>query len=109
MTPIKNILGTGKMSKFRSLLFGVNSPEIIRGSILNENVTIGLKYKMRSKPPIIGENALIRSNSIIYDDVEIGNDFKTGHGVIVRENTNIGNNVLIGTNTVIEGTLFNWK
>ncbi len=91
------------MAKFRSLFFGVDSPNVIRGSIPNENVTIGLKYKMRSKTPIIGKNALIRSNSIIYNDVEIGNDFKTGHGVTIREKTNIGDNVLIGTNTVIEG------
>jgi len=35
--------------------------------------------------------------------VEIGNNFKTGHGVTIREKTIIGNDVLIGTNTIIEG------
>ncbi len=59
----------------------------------NENMTIGVKYKMRSKPPILGKNPLIRSNSIIYNDVEIGNNFKTGHGVTIREKTTIGDNV----------------
>ena len=103
MPPFKNLLGTDSMTKFRSLLFGGDSPNVIGSSIPDENVTIGIKYKMRSKNPIIGENALIRSNSIIYNDVEIGNDFKSGHGVTVREKTFIGDNVLIGTNTVIEG------
>jgi acetyltransferase-like isoleucine patch superfamily enzyme len=103
MPQFKNILGTGNMAKFRSLLFREDSPNISESSNPEENVTIGLKYKMRSKPPIIGKNALIRSNSIIYNDVEIGNNFKTGHGVTIREKTDIGNDVLVGTNSIIEG------
>ena len=35
--------------------------------------------------------------------VEYSPDFRTGHNVVIRENTNIGDDVLIGTNTVIEG------
>ena len=52
---------------------------------------------------IIGDNAIIRSNTVIYRGVEIGDDFETGHNVVIREGTKIGNNVLVGTNTVIEG------
>jgi len=51
----------------------------------------------------IGDNALIRANTIIYCDVSIGWDFRSGHNVLIRENTRVGNNVSIGTNTVIEG------
>ena len=51
----------------------------------------------------IGDNAVIRSNSIIYSDVEIGNNFRTGHNVLVREETHIGNDVLIGTNAILDG------
>ena len=101
MPSFKNIIGMGNMAKFRSLLLRDNDPNI--SSFSNENVTIGVNYKMQSKAPIIGKNALIRSNSIIYNDVEIGNNFKTGHGVTIREKTNIGDDVLIGTNTIIEG------
>jgi acetyltransferase-like isoleucine patch superfamily enzyme len=103
MPLFKNFLGTGNMAKFRSLLFREDTTHIDSISLPNENVTIGVKYKMRSKPPILGKNPLIRSNSIIYNDVEIGDNFKTGHGVTIREKTTIGDNVLIGTNTVIEG------
>jgi acetyltransferase-like isoleucine patch superfamily enzyme len=103
MPLLKNFLGTGNMAKFRSLFFGENTPNIIENNVNSENITIGLNYKKRSKPPVIGKNALIRSNSIIYNDVEIGNNFRTGHGVTVREKTTIGNNVLVGTNTIIEG------
>ncbi len=103
MPIFKNFLGYVNMAKFRSLLFRDEAPNIEELSLSRENITIGVKYKMRSKPPILGKNPLIRSNSIIYNDVEVGDNFKTGHGVTIREKTTIGNNVLIGTNTIIEG------
>lgn len=51
---------------------------------------------------VIGRNAIIRSGSIVYCSVKIGNYVRTGHRVLIRENCIIGSNVLIGTNTVIE-------
>jgi len=52
---------------------------------------------------IIGKNVLIRSGTILYCDVIIGDDFQTGHNVMIREQTRIGDRVAIGTGTVIEG------
>ena len=49
------------------------------------------------------ERSVLRSGTIIYCDVVIGDDFQTGHNVIIREKTAIGNKVAIGTSTVIEG------
>jgi acetyltransferase-like isoleucine patch superfamily enzyme len=51
----------------------------------------------------IGKNAILRSGTIIYCDVCIGDDFQTGHNVMIRESTRIGDRVAIGTATVIEG------
>lgn len=51
----------------------------------------------------IGNNAILRSGTIIYSDVIIGDDFQTGHNVVIREKTRIGNRVAIGTATIIEG------
>ncbi len=51
----------------------------------------------------IGENALIRSYSIIYHSNQIGNNFQTGHRVSIREKSEIGNNVRIGTVSDIQG------
>ncbi|MFC2056403.1 DapH/DapD/GlmU-related protein [Chloroflexota bacterium] len=50
----------------------------------------------------IGDNAIIRSGSVIYSDTKIGVNFRTGHNVLIRENTEIGDNVLVGTNSVVE-------
>lgn len=52
---------------------------------------------------VIGDDALIRSGSIIYSNVRIGNGLRTGHGILIRENSDIGDNVLIGTNSVLDG------
>jgi acetyltransferase-like isoleucine patch superfamily enzyme len=53
----------------------------------------------------IGNNALIRSGTIIYSNVKIGNNFRTGHNALIRENTIIGDNVLVGSNVIIEGNV----
>ena len=50
----------------------------------------------------IGENATIRSHTVIYAGNKIGNNFETGHMVTIRESNEIGNNVSIGTKSTIE-------
>ena len=52
---------------------------------------------------VLGDNAVIRSHSVIYRDVVVGNNLRTGHGVLIREGTRIGDNVLVGTGTIIDG------
>lgn len=51
----------------------------------------------------IGENALIRSGSILYSGSNIGSDFQTGHQVTIREKSKIGNHVSVGTLSDIQG------
>lgn len=75
------------------------------GSIIEENCIIG-------KPPkgkvdgvfriVIGKNAHIRSGSVIYADSTIGDNFQTGHNVLIREGNKIGDNVSVGTGSCIE-------
>lgn len=57
----------------------------------------------KNHPLVIGENSLIRSETIIYGDCVIGDNFQTGHRVTIRENSSIGNNVRIGTLSDIQG------
>lgn len=51
---------------------------------------------------VIGENSIIRSDTIIYGECTIGKNFQSGHKVTIRENTKIGNNVRVGTNGDIQ-------
>lgn len=77
---------------------------IKQGSFIGSRCILG-EYLMdfysdrtnRVHPLIIGENALIRSETIIYGDTAIGNNFQTGHRATIREKSTLGNNVRIGT------------
>ena len=51
----------------------------------------------------LGRNATIRSGTVIYCEVVAGDDFQTGHNVLIREQTRIGNRVAIGTGSICEG------
>lgn len=51
----------------------------------------------------IGDNALIRSGSILYAGSAIGTDFQAGHQITIREKTKIGNHVSVGTLSDIQG------
>jgi acetyltransferase-like isoleucine patch superfamily enzyme len=52
---------------------------------------------------VIGDHAVLRSGTVIYCDVKIGNRFQCGHNVLIRERTTIGDNTAIGTASVVEG------
>ena len=78
---------------------------VIFGTLVKvqENVSIGeLPIEISGKVEI-GDNSLIRAGTIIYKNVKIGKNFKTGHYVLIRENTVIGDNVIVGTLSVIDG------
>lgn len=50
----------------------------------------------------IGDNFIIRSHSVIYNNNKIGKNFKTGHHVLIREGNTIGDSVSIGSSSVLE-------
>ena len=50
----------------------------------------------------VGLRATIRSHTVIYAGNVIGDDFQTGHGVLIRESNQIGDRVSIGSHSVIE-------
>ena len=51
---------------------------------------------------VIGDNAVIRSHTVIYAGNVIGNNFQTGNKANIREFNLIGNDVSIGTLSVVE-------
>jgi len=92
------------------------------GAILKENVSIGansfvgagcilgeflmdfFKDKTNSEHPlVIGNEALIRSGTIIYGETNIGDYFQTGHRATIREKAVIGNHASIGTLSDVQG------
>lgn len=71
--------------------------------VIGEYVVLGACPSNKDKDRlIIGNNAVIRSHSVIYAGNSIGNNLQTGHGVLIREGNIIGDDVSIGSHTVIE-------
>ncbi|RLF28412.1 MAG: transferase [Thermoplasmata archaeon] len=74
-------------------------------NVVEDYVIIGVPPKNKKEgdlQTIIGDNAVIRSHTVIYAGNIIGNNFQTGNHVSIREENIIGNNVSIGTKTVVE-------
>lgn len=65
-------------------------------------VIVGHPSQSGSMPTHIGAGAIVRSHSVIYCGNRVGKDFRTGHGVMVREENEIGDDVSIGTNSIVE-------
>jgi acetyltransferase-like isoleucine patch superfamily enzyme len=63
---------------------------------------VGLRYADDAEPAVIGDDATVRSGSVIYADSAVGSGLTTGHGVLIRESTTLGDDVLVGTDAVIE-------
>ena len=76
--------------------------QIGKNAKIGEYVLLGVKPRKPTNKLIIGDNAIIRSHTVIYAGSKIGNNFQTGHAALIRENNVIGNNVSVGSHTVIE-------
>jgi acetyltransferase-like isoleucine patch superfamily enzyme len=72
--------------------------------IIQNNCDIGLySAGNNTEPLVIGDNSLIRSQSIFYTGSKFGENLVTGHRVSVREGVNAGKNLQLGTLTDVQG------
>lgn len=82
----------------KAILYG--KVRIGEGSTIQDNVILGSSEEGELS---IGKNSIVRSGAVIYSGVKIGADFRSGHNILIRENSEIGDSVLVGTNSVIDG------
>ncbi len=102
-SPIRPYPHTGRMSS--------PNAKIHPNVHLGENTTIG-DYAIIGEPPRgkepgeletrIGARAVIRSHTVIYAGNRIGDNFQSGHGVLIREENEIGDDVSIGSHSMVE-------
>jgi acetyltransferase-like isoleucine patch superfamily enzyme len=77
--------------------------ELGKNIIIEDFCIIGAPFKgQKNEKTIIGNNAIIRSHTVIYAGNIIGKNFQTGNKTNIRELNQIGDNVIIGTLSVIE-------
>lgn len=79
--------------------------EIGDGSVVGDYCIVGHPAAGSSATgrTVIGPGSTIRSHTIVYQDVDLGGSFQTGHHALVRERTRAGINLRMGTYTTIEG------
>ena len=75
-----------------------SNPELEQYVILGEMTG----RKIADLQLLIGDNAVIRSGTVIYVGTRIGNDLRTGHNVVIREENEIGDDLQIWSNSVID-------
>ena len=79
--------------------------DVITGAecYISEDATVASDEAGRDEPAVLGDDATIRSGTILYPDVKVGDEFRTGHHVLVRSGTRAGDDVLLGSQTVVDG------
>ena len=77
--------------------------QIGKDVVIEDYCIIGVPIKStETEKTVIGDNAIIRSHTVIYAGNVIGDYFQTGNKANIRELNRIGNNVSIGTLSVVE-------
>jgi len=82
---------------YKNVILGKNAK-------IQPGATIGFpspKTEDSQLPTVIGDNANIRSGTVIYAGTMIGDNLQTGHNVVIREDNIIGDNFNVWSNTVI--------
>ncbi|MGF1504239.1 MAG: hypothetical protein ACFB51_03750 [Anaerolineae bacterium] len=81
--------------------------QIGEGYTINANVLLGYRTgrPIEDHTLVIGPNATIRANTIIYGGTTIGSDLQTGHNVVIREQNTYGDGLAIWNASTID---FGW-
>jgi acetyltransferase-like isoleucine patch superfamily enzyme len=73
------------------------------GSSFDVDVIVGYDPARGVAAPLtMGRDARLRSGTVIYGGSRIGERLETGHGVVIREETEIGDDVSIWSHSVVD-------
>ena len=88
----------------RNVIVGYPSRKKIQGFSFSEGFSIE-KFDEISAGAKIGNSCIVRSGTVIYENVTIGNWVETGHSVLIREGSTIGDKTHIGSSAQLDGTV----
>jgi acetyltransferase-like isoleucine patch superfamily enzyme len=82
----------------------VQSSYVGDGLVSDDGVTMNYRSGRTASGEalVLGRRARLRSGTVLYEGTRIGDDFETGHHVIVREDNIIGDGVFIWSNSVVD-------
>lgn len=75
------------------------------GTIIEPDVRVGFRYHPQCGPTTIGANSILRSGTIIYGDVELGNYFQSGHYTVIRAKVRAGDYCTVCNQSTLEGII----
>jgi acetyltransferase-like isoleucine patch superfamily enzyme len=79
-------------------------------TVMDPDVIVGYPAKARllaerdlshSDGALLGEHCILRSGTVIYENVILGNHVQTAHHVVIREGATIGDGCVFGNGTVV--------
>lgn len=84
--------------------------EIGDNTVIGDYCIIGHPTGAATGRTVIGRDSIVRSHTVIYQDVELGPQLQTGHHVLIRDGARAGINLRIGSFSDIEGdcTIGDW-
>ncbi len=73
------------------------------GTIIEPNVLVGYRYHPQSRPANIGRHGILRSGTVVYGDVDLGDWFQTGHHAVIRARVKVGDYCTVFNHSTLEG------
>ena len=77
--------------------------DIGEGSVVEPGVTVGFRYHPDCGRATIGARSILRSGTIIYGDVHLGDYFQSGHHTVIRGMVRGGDYCTLCNHSCIEG------
>lgn len=82
---------------------GAAAAATVPGLQADDGVVVGYPAERGSRDPLtLGDDARLRSGTVVYSGSRIGARLQTGHHVVVREDNHIGDDVSIWSGTVVD-------
>lgn len=88
----------------RNVIVGYPVRKSLRAFTFSEDFNIEKSDEI-SNGAKIGTNCIIRSGTVIYENVSVGDWVETGHNVLIREGSVIGDKTRIGSSAQLDGTV----
>lgn len=74
-------------------------------TIIEPGAFVGIQYHKDAGPAHIGAHGILRSGTLIYGDVTLGDYFQSGHYTVIRAKVHAGNYCTVSNHSTLEGII----
>ena len=84
-------------------VYKFDNATIGEGTFVEPGVRVGFRYHKDCGPARVGRHGILRSGTIIYGDVTIGDYFQSGHYAVIRAKVQMGDYCTVLNYSALEG------